>query len=102
MLNGVAQKPIEGVSMVYTFDNAKGPSKHRTQYFEMFANRAIYNDGWVAATTPPILPWEMGTQIGVLDYKWELYNVSQDFSEAKDLAGLSQRRTQPPGGHRLC
>ena len=54
VLNGVPQKPIEGVSMVYTFDDAKAPSTHRTQYFEMFGNRAIYHDGWVAATTPPL------------------------------------------------
>ena len=59
VLNGVPQKPIEGVSMVYSFDDAKAPSKRRTQYFEMFANRAIYNDGWVAATTPPVAPWDL-------------------------------------------
>src|SRR6266516_7378400 len=59
MVNGVAQKPIEGVSMAYTFDkaNANAPFKHRTQYFEMMGNRAIYHDGWVAATTPPVAPW---------------------------------------------
>jgi arylsulfatase A-like enzyme len=51
VLNGVPQKPIEGVSMIYSFDDAKAPSTHRTQYFEMFANRAISSDGWVAATT---------------------------------------------------
>jgi arylsulfatase len=60
MLNGAPQKPVEGVSMVYTFDDPKASSRHRTQYFEMFANRAIYNDGWVAATTPPVPPWENG------------------------------------------
>ena len=86
MLNGVPQKPIEGVSMVYTFDDPKAVSKHRTQYFEMFANRAIYNDGWVAATTPPILPWVMSETPDVNDYKWELYHVDEDFSEANDLA----------------
>lgn len=59
ILNGVPQKPVEGVSMVYSFDNAQAPSKHRTQYFEMFANRAIYSDGWVAATTPPVAPWDL-------------------------------------------
>ena len=53
----VPQKPVEGVSMVYSFDDAKAPSKRRTQYFEMFANRALYNDGWVACTTPPTPPW---------------------------------------------
>jgi hypothetical protein len=94
MLNGVAQKPIEGFSMVYTFDNPGAKSVHRTQYFEMFTNRAIYNDGWVAATTPPRLPWVIG--VGSLppveDYKWELYNVDQDFSEANDLAAKEPKR----------
>ena len=54
MVNGIAQKPIEGVSMVYTFDkaNANAPSTHDTQYFEIMGNRAIYHDGWLAATTP--------------------------------------------------
>jgi arylsulfatase A-like enzyme len=92
ILNGVPQKPIEGTSMVYTFDNAKAPSKRRTQYFEMFANRAIYNDGWVACTTPPLAPWETGKTIDVDDYKWELYNVDQDFSEANDLAAKNPKK----------
>ena len=52
----------------------------------MFGNRAIYNDGWVAATTPPVPPWVFGNVPPVEDYKWELYNVDQDFSEANDLA----------------
>ena len=86
VLNGVPQKPIEGVSMLYSFDNAKAPSTHRTQYFEMFANRAIYNDGWVAATTPPLAPWATGKTIDVDDYQWELYDLSKDFSQANNLA----------------
>ena len=55
MVNGIAQRPIEGMSMTYTFDkaNANAPSTRTTQYFEMFGNRAIYHDGWIAATTPP-------------------------------------------------
>jgi len=86
-LNGVAQKPVEGVSMVYSFDNAKAPSAHRTQYFEMFANRGIYSDGWVAATTPPIAPWvSIAKPVDVDDYKWELYNVAEDFSQSVNLA----------------
>jgi arylsulfatase len=90
-INGVAQKPIEGVSMAYTFDNAKAPSKHTTQYFEMFGNRAIYHDGWVAATTPGVAPWDTAAEMqgrlpAVLDYQWELYNVSKDFSQADNLA----------------
>ena len=92
MLNGVPQKPVEGVSMVYTFDDAKAASRHRTQYFEMFGNRAIYNDGWVAATTPPVLPWEFGQEPDVNDYKWELYNVANDFSEANDLAAKEPKK----------
>ncbi|NGZ11343.1 MAG: arylsulfatase [Nitrospira sp. LK70] len=85
-LNGVPQKPLEGVSMVYTFDDAKAPSTHRTQYFEMFVNRAIYNDGWVAATAPAVAPWVMGQSPGIEAYKWELYNVAEDFSQAVNLA----------------
>jgi len=90
-INGVVQKPIEGTSLVYTFDDAKAPSKHTTQYFEMFGNRAIYHDGWVAATTPGVAPWDSAAETEgrlppVLDYKWELYNVTDDFSEAKNLA----------------
>jgi arylsulfatase A-like enzyme len=92
VLNGVPQKPVEGTSMVYTFDNAKVPSKRRTQYFEMFANRALYNDGWIACTTPPLAPWEVGKTIDVDDYKWELYNVDQDFSEANDLAAKNPKK----------
>src|ERR1700756_5233610 len=91
-VNGIKQKPIEGVSMTYTFDkaNANVPSKHDTQYFEMFANRAIYHDGWVAATTPPAPPWLLGTaklpEDVVNGYKWELYNIAEDYSESNDLA----------------
>jgi arylsulfatase len=89
MVNGIPQKPIEGVGMAYTFDktNAKAPSKHETQYFEMVGNRAIYHDGWVAATTPPVAPWLLGAKMPALgDYHWELYNVAKDYSENNDLA----------------
>ncbi len=89
-VNGIKQKPIEGVSMLYTFDsaNANAPSKRDTQYFEMVGNRAIYHDGWIAATTPPSPPWELGTgAMPPLDqYKWELYNITEDYSEYNDLA----------------
>jgi len=89
-VDGIKQKPIEGVSMVYTFDkaNANAPSKRQTQYFEMFANRGIYHDGWYACTTPPAPPWLLGTAKlpDVLDYKWELYNIADDFSQNNDLA----------------
>ncbi|WP_234683020.1 arylsulfatase [Bradyrhizobium monzae] len=92
IVNGIAQKPIEGVSMAYTFDkeNANAPSTRKTQYFEMFANRALYHDGWIATTTPPAPPWLLGTVKLPTDivngYKWELYNLTEDYSEYNDLA----------------
>jgi hypothetical protein len=91
MVNGIAQKPIEGVSMTYTFDkaNANAPSTHSAQYFEMMGNRAIYHDGWIASTTPPQPPWLMGLakMPDVLNgYKWELYNIAEDYSQSNDLA----------------
>jgi arylsulfatase len=89
-VNGITQKPIEGVSMAYTFDkaNANAPSKRDTQYFEMFANRGIYHDGWYACTTPPVPPWLLGTAKlpEINDYKWELYNIADDYSQNNDLA----------------
>lgn len=86
-INGVEQKPIEGVSMAYSFDSESAPSKRTTQYFEMLGNRAIYHDGWVAATTPPTPPWSSaGSSTPVLDYSWELYNVKEDFSQSNNLA----------------
>jgi arylsulfatase A-like enzyme len=89
-VNGVAQKPIEGVSMAYSFDNPKAPSTRHTQYFEIFSFRAIYHDGWVACTTPPTAPWDQGNRESrpdvIMGYNWELYNVAKDFSEAVDLA----------------
>jgi arylsulfatase A-like enzyme len=89
MVNGIKQKPIEGVSMAYTFDkaNADAPSTRKTQYFEIAANRAIYHDGWIAATTPPVPPWVLNAPYPpVADYKWELYNIADDYSESNDLA----------------
>ncbi len=91
MVDGVAQKPIEGVSMAYTWkkENAKAPSKRTTQYFEMFGNRALYHEGWVAATTPPNAPWFMGEgkfPNVVNGYNWELYNIEDDFSQYEDVS----------------
>jgi arylsulfatase len=91
-VDGIAQKPIEGVSMAYTFNkaNASASSKRETQYFEMLGNRAIYHDGWLAATTPPAAPWLLGnTKLPddvVNGYKWELYNIADDYSEYNDLS----------------
>ena len=90
-INGIKQRPIEGVSMAYTWDkaNANAPTRHTTQYFEMLGNRAIYHDGWVAATTPVTLPWELSTATPpdvITGYKWELYNVKEDPTQFNDLA----------------
>ena len=89
MVDGIKQKPIEGVSMAYTFDkaNADAPSTRTTQYFEMAGNRGIYHDGWYANTTPPVAPWVLNAPMpDINDYKWELYNISDDYSQANDLA----------------
>ena len=90
-INGIPQKPVEGTSMVYTWDkaNADAPTKHTTQYFEMLGNRAIYHDGWVACTTPATIPWELTTKPApdvITGYKWELYNVAEDPTQNNDLA----------------
>ena len=84
-VNGTVQEPIEGVSMIYTFDDAKAESRHKVQYFEMFGNRAIYADGWFAGTVHKA-PWEMKPRAALLDDKWELYDTRNDFSLANDLA----------------
>src|SRR5262249_22379877 len=90
-VNGIAQHPIEGVSMAYTWDkaNANAQSRHRTQYFEMFGNRGIYHDGWYACTTPLQPPWVLGdpkfTDI-VNGFKWELYDTTKDWTQFTDVA----------------
>ena len=90
-INGIKQRPIEGVSMMYTWDkaNANAPTRHATQYFEMLGNRAIYHEGWVAATTPANLPWAPSTATPpdvITGYNWELYNVQEDPTQFNDLA----------------
>jgi arylsulfatase len=87
ILNGVTQMPLEGVSMTYTFGDAKAPTQHTTQYFEIAANRGLYDDGWIASTTPLRPPWVVsGAEPDPDDFPWELYNVANDFSQSKDLA----------------
>ena len=84
-IDGITQDAIEGVSMAYTWDkaNAGAPSKHETQYFEILGNRAIYRDGWIAATTPATVPWAMTATVPdvINGYNWELYDVNSDFTE---------------------
>src|SRR5262249_39062281 len=71
----------------YTFDDANAPTRHGTQYFELVGNRGIYKDGWMASTTPLRLPWvTIGAEPNPDDFKWELYNINEDFSQANNLA----------------
>jgi len=85
VVNGTKQTPIEGVSLTYTFDNAKAKDRHLTQYFEIFGNRAIYHDGWLAGTVHKA-PWEPKPRRPLTEDVWELYDVRQDFSLSHDLA----------------
>jgi arylsulfatase A-like enzyme len=92
MVNGVAQKPIEGVSMAYTWDkaNANAPGRRTTQYFEMFGSRAIYQDGWIASVPPVHAPWILTLEKPPADvmngFPWQLYNLNEDWTQANDLA----------------
>ena len=84
-VNGVAQTPIEGVSMLYSMDDVKAKDRHQTQYFEIFGNRAIYNDGWLAGTVHKA-PWEAKPRATLEADVWELYDTRSDFSLSNDLA----------------
>ncbi|BCH26656.1 arylsulfatase [Mesorhizobium sp. L-8-3] len=89
-INGVAQRPIEGVSMAYTFDDANAADRRMTQYFEMFGSRAIYNDGWIASAPPVGAPWILTLEQPPADvmngFKWELYDTNKDWTQAHDVA----------------
>ncbi len=85
MVNGIEQRPIEGVSMEYSFDNGTAPDARKTQYFEMIGNRAVYHDGWFAGTIHKA-PWELQPRRPLAEDIWELYNVNEDFSQSTDLA----------------
>ncbi len=87
-VDGIRQQRMDGVSMVYSFDDASAPERRTTQYFELFGNRAIYHDGWMASTTPRVPPWTWDDPTGTPDdsYEWELYDLAQDFSQGHDLA----------------
>ena len=90
-VDGIKQRPMDGISMAYTWDkaNAQAPTRHTTQYFEMLGNRAIYDNGWVATTTPVTIPWELSTNEPpdvISGYNWELYHVADDPTQSNDLA----------------
>lgn len=90
-VNGSEQHPIDGVSMLYTFNDEKAKSTHKTQYFEIFGNRSIYNDGWLAGTVHRA-PWEKGVRAKLDADKWELYDTTKDFSLVNDLAAKNPEK----------
>lgn len=89
VVDGIKQSPIEGVSMTYTFDakNAAAPSTHKTQYFEMMGDRAIYHDGWIASTKVMRPPWDtMAPPKDPMTFPWELYDLRSDWTQSTDVA----------------
>jgi arylsulfatase len=91
LVNGIAQDPMDGISLAYSLTDPAAPGRRRTQYFEVMASRAIYSDGWMASTIGPRLPWLQGLPAGIKtwtpdDDRWELYNLEEDWSQARDLA----------------
>jgi arylsulfatase len=87
-VDGVAQKPVEGTSMLYSFNDAAAPDRHRLQYFEMVGHRGIYHEGWTAVTRHGV-PWEMveSKRRYYDDDVWELYDTNVDWTQARDIAG---------------
>jgi arylsulfatase len=87
VVDGVKQAPLEGVSMLYTFEHPDAPSTHHSQYFELMGNQAFYANGWIASTTPEHMPWSHAPATeDPNQYKWELYDLTHDYSQAHDLA----------------
>jgi len=88
-VDGIPQSPMEGVSMMYTFDagNANAPSRRKTQYFEMMGERGVYHEGWFAATKVGRKPWEnVAPPLDLANTQWELYDLNNDWTQADDLA----------------
>lgn len=97
MVNGIQQDPIEGTSLAYTFADEGAAEQHKVQYFEMFGNRAIYQDGWYARTIHRPA-WNLKPTTTLQDDKWELYNTSEDFSLSNDLAGQNTEKLKSMQG----
>src|ERR1700751_258043 len=97
VVDGIPQKPIEGVSMMYTFDarNANIPSRHRTQYFEMMGDHAIYHDGWIASTKVIRPPWDVVGAVNpdpLNNVTWELYDLTKDWTQFDDVAAKNPEK----------
>jgi arylsulfatase len=96
-VNGVPQDPFDGVSMAYTFGDAKAPGRRTTQFFDIMGSRGIYHEGWFACTFGPRTPWVPGSPPGIREWSpekdtWELYNLEEDWSQADDLAAKMPER----------
>jgi arylsulfatase len=91
VVDGVTQQPMDGLSLTSTFDDAQAPSPRRTQYFNVYGNRAIYHDGWLASAFRGRAPWDVRkpTSRSIFEDRWELYNLNRDFSQATDLASMN-------------
>jgi arylsulfatase len=85
-VDGVVQQPIDGTSMVYTFDAADAPGRHREQYFELLGNRSYYKDGWMASTVPGNMPWDNSGKVDPNSFKWVLYDLNTDWSQSRDVS----------------
>jgi len=99
VVNGFEQDPIDGVSMVYTFADAKAKGTRTTQFFDIMASRGIYHDGWYASAPGPREPWVSGIPKGIKEWspltdKWELYNIDEDWSQANDLAARNPQKLE--------
>lgn len=95
IVDGIPQRPIEGVGIAYTFDDPRTPTRRTTQYFEMFGNRGIYHDGWFANTTPIASPWNLGATPNpdvVGTGTWELFDLSKDWTQSNDLAAQNPEK----------
>ena len=97
VVNGNQQDPIDGISMMYTFDNADAPTQKKTQFFDIMGSRGIYHDGWFACTFGPRVPW--GPSPGMATWTpdkdvWELYNLNDDWSQANDLAKTNPKKLE--------
>ena len=99
IVNGFEQDSIDGVSMVYAFDDAKAPGTRKTQFFDIMASRGIYHDGWFASAPGPREPWVGGMPKGIKEWspltdRWELYNLDEDWSQANDLAATNPKKLE--------
>ncbi len=92
-VDGIPQVPIAGIPMAYSFASAKAPGRHTTQYFETGGHRAIYDNGWVAASFHGA-PWILTGSLGFKDNVWELYNIDEDFSQSTDLAAKNPQKLE--------